>query len=113
MNMNRICLRIFRKGRESMLTVKEAKKIGIRACIDAIGYEFCKKHADNGTSLYGDEDGKVYCYVGVSDEPAPECDISKVDRLVLTSGEDWPYYACCHVYRKDGRIEMLEVKKPD
>lgn len=33
-----------------MLTVKEAKKIGIRACIDAIGYEFCKKHADNSTS---------------------------------------------------------------
>lgn len=110
MNMNRIYLRIFRKGEEGMLTVKEAKKIGIRACIDAIGYAFCKKHADNGT-LYGDEDGIVYCYVGVSDEPAPECDISKVDRLVLTSVGEWPYYASCHVDRTDGRIEMLEVKK--
>ena len=56
-----------------------------------VNYEFCKKHADNGTSLYGDEDGKVYCYVGVSDEPAPECDISKVDRLVLTSVGEWPF----------------------
>ena len=96
-----------------MLTVKEAKKIGIRECIDAIGYEFCKRHAYNGTSLYGDEDGRVYCYVGVNDEPAPECDISKVDRLVLTSVGEWPYYASCHVDRADGRIEMLEVKKPN
>ena len=69
--------------------------------------------ADNGTSLYGDENGIVYCYVGVSDEPAPECDISKVDRLVLTSVGEWPYYASCHVDRTDGRIEMLEVKKPN
>ena len=96
-----------------MLTVKEAKKIGIRACIDAIGYEFCKKHADNSTSGYGVEEGSVYCFVGVSDEPAPECDISKVDSLILTSGEDWPYSASCNVDMQDGRIEMLEVKKPN
>ena len=96
-----------------MLTVIEAKKRGIRACIDAIGYEFCKKHADNSTSGYGVEEGSVYCFVGVSDEPAPECDISKVDSLILTSGEDWPYSASCNVDMQDGRIEMLEVKKPN
>ena len=95
-----------------MLTVKEAKKIGIRACIDAIGYEFCKKHADNSTSGYGIEDESVYCFVGVSDAPAPECDISKVDSLKLTSGEDWPYSASCNVDMQDGQVEMLEVKKP-
>lgn len=96
-----------------MLTVKEAKKIGIRAYIDAIGYEFCKKHADNSTSGYGVEEGSVYCFVGVNDEPAPECDISKVDSLILTSGEDWPYSASCNVNMQDGQIEMLEVKKPN
>ena len=95
-----------------MLTVMEAKKIGIRACIDAIGYEFCKKHADNGTSAYGENEGVVYCFVGVNDEPAPECDITKVDSLILTSGEDWPYSASCNVDMQDGRIEFLEVKRP-
>ena len=33
-----------------MLTVDETKKIGISACINKIGYEFCKKHADNANS---------------------------------------------------------------
>ena len=96
-----------------MLTVKEAKKIGIRACIDAIGYDFCKQHADNSTSGYGVEEGIVYCFVGVSDQPAPECDISKVDSLILAHGTEWPYSASCHVDRKDGRIELFEVKKPE
>lgn len=95
-----------------MLTVMEAKKIGIRACIDAIGYEFCKKHADNGTSAYGENEGVVYCFVGVSDEPAPECDITKVDSLILTSGEEWPYSASCNVDMQDGQIEFLEIRRP-
>lgn len=95
-----------------MLTVMEAKKIGIRACIDAIGYEFCKKHEDNGTSAYGENEGVVYCFVGVSDEPAPECDITKVDSLILTSGEDWPYSASCNVDMQDGKIEFLEIRHP-
>ena len=95
-----------------MLTVIEAKKIGIRACIDAIGYDFCKKHADNGTSAYGEHDGIVYCFVGVSDEPTPECDISKVDSLILTSVTEWPYSASCNVDMQDGQIEFLEIRRP-
>ena len=96
-----------------MLTVMEAKKIGIRACIDAIGYDFCKKHADNGTSAYGENEGVVYCFVGVSDKPAPECDISKVDSLILTSVAEWPYSASCNVDMQDGQIEFLEVRRPN
>ena len=38
-----------------MLTVEEAKKIGIRACVEKIGYDFCKAHPDNGVSAYGEE----------------------------------------------------------
>ena len=74
-----------------MLTVDEAKKIGVSAYINKIGYEFCKKHADNATSGYSEEDGFVNCFVGVSDKPASEYDISKVTQLILTSGEKWPY----------------------
>ena len=95
-----------------MLTVDEAKKKGIRACMDKIGYEFCKEHADNGTSAYSENEGVVYCFVGVSDEPTPECDISKVDRLILTSRKEWPYAVSCNVDMQDGNIEFLEVRSP-
>ena len=51
-----------------MLKIEEAKKIGIRACIDKIGYNFCETHRDNGVSSHGVErEGYFYCFVGVSD----------------------------------------------
>lgn len=93
-----------------MLTIEEAKKIGIRACINMIGYDFCKEHADNATSAYGEEDGYVNCFVGVSDSPTPECDITKVDELILTSGKKWPYAAGCNVYLESEEIEFLEYR---
>ena len=31
------------KGGQTMLSKHEAKKIGIRACIDKLGYEFCRE----------------------------------------------------------------------
>ena len=95
-----------------MLTAKEARKIGIRACMDKIGYEFCKRHADNGTSAYGEHDGIMNCFVGVSDEPELDYDISKVDKLVLSPGNDWPYYASCNVSMSDATIEFLDCKVP-
>ena len=95
-----------------MLTFEEAKKIGIRACVDKIGYEFCKAHNDNSTSAYGEVRGKMECFVGVSDEPAPEYDINKVDYLILTSKKDWPYYAHCDVDMSTGKIEYGECKIP-
>ena len=70
-----------------MLTFEEAKKIGIRACIDKIGYDFCLAHNDNSTSAYGEVDGIAKCFVGVSEEPAQEYDIEKVEYLILTSGK--------------------------
>ena len=47
-----------------MLTFEEAKKIGIRACIDRIGYDFCLAHNENSTSAYGEVDGIGKCFVG-------------------------------------------------
>ena len=80
--------------------------------IRKIGYDFCKIHADNGTTAYGEDDGFVKCFVGVSDEPAPEYDIDKVDHLILTSGKKWPYYAHCTVAIANGKIEFGEYRSP-
>lgn len=93
-----------------MLTKKEAKRIGIRACIDKIGYNFCKNHEDNSTSACGEVEGTMKCFVGVSDEPAPECDIMKVDHLILTSGKDWSYYANCNVDMYNGTIKFGDCR---
>lgn len=95
-----------------MLTVEEAKKIGIKACIDKIGYEFCKAHPDNGVSAYGDstEEGCLYCFVGVSDQP--ESPYSDDQELVLTQGNDWPFYASCDVCLEDGSIVFLDCRVP-
>ena len=92
-----------------MLTVEEAKKIGIRACIEKIGYDFCKAHPDNGVSAYGEErEGYINCFVGVNDTPAPDYDISKVTKLVLTSNEKWKYSARCHVDKNSGTVVFVE-----
>lgn len=96
-----------------MLTRRDAKRIGIKACIGKIGYDFCKKHEDNSTSAYGEVAGVMKCFVGVNDEPAPECDISKVDHLILTSGKDWPYYANCKVDMCNGTIEFGDCRVPE
>lgn len=95
-----------------MLSVQEARKIGIRACIDKIGYDFCKNHADNAVSAYGKENGAVECFVGVSDSPAPECDINNVTELILTSASKWPYYARCMVNLKTEKVVFVNYKTP-
>lgn len=96
-----------------MLSIEEAGKIGIQACIDKLGIDFCKKHADNAVSSYGESDGLVKCFVGVDDAPAPDYDISNVKELFLTSGNDWPYYAFCDVDMQNGGIEYGECVLPD
>ena len=92
-----------------MLTEKEAKKIGIQACADKIGYDFCKLHENHSVSAYGlNEDGRYYSFAGVSDQP--EKVITDIDELVLSPGNDWPYYASCYVNMEDGSIEFIEYK---
>ena len=52
-----------------MQTFEEAKRIGITACVDKLGYDFVKKYEDTACSAYGDEGDHVSCFVGVSTEP--------------------------------------------
>ena len=52
------------------------------------------------------------CFVGVDDSPAPNSDIKDVDELILTSMEEWPYYASCNVNMSNGKIQFLRCVLP-
>lgn len=95
-----------------MLTIKEAARIGINACIDKIGRDFVLAHRGNGTSGYGEneEENSVYCYVGVDDKPyvSPYPD----DVLVLDSESKFPYYAKCNVSLTDGTTTFIDYALP-
>lgn len=93
-----------------MLTVKEAARIGINACIDKIGRDFVLAHRGNGTSAYGENDGSVYCYVGVDDKPWVKPEIS--EGLVLDSKSKFPYHASCNVSLTDGATTFINYALP-
>lgn len=94
-----------------MLTFEEAKKIGIKACIDKLGYDFVKKHADTACSAYGDEGDYASCFVGVSTEPDTPWN---GETLILDDSPEkkFPYSASCNVAYADGTITFLECTIP-
>lgn len=92
-----------------MLTVKEAAKIGVNACIDKIGRDFVLANRNYGTSAYGERDGGVFCFVGVDDRPyVPD----RSGMLVLDSMSKFPYRASCNVGLDDGKLEFIECVAP-
>ena len=94
-----------------MLSVKEARKIGIDACIEKIGNDFWEKHKDFAVYSYGETEGyKVSCFVGISDQPQPDWE---TEPIRLSPGTDWPYYAECDVDRKTGEVEFDEFVVPE
>lgn len=86
-----------------MLTALEARKIGIKACIDKIGFEFCMQHKDTSTTAYGENEGIMYCFVGVNDKPD-----NPNSRLILSDVKGFPYCASCNVNMSNGKIDFLE-----
>lgn len=48
-----------------MLTFNDAKKIGIKACINKPGYDFVKKYEVTACTAYSDEGDHAFCFVGV------------------------------------------------
>lgn len=84
-----------------MLSILQAKKIGINACIDKIGRDLCVKYADQSASSYGQNGDVVNCFVGLSTTPFhPE----NIDKLVLTEEKEWDYSAECSVDLSSGEI---------
>lgn len=90
-----------------MISVEEAKRIGINACIDKIGRELCREYADNGVSGYGRRDNRIECFVGLNDEHVEPIDIDNVTELVLSDQRDWKYLAECSVDLKDGAVKFF------
>lgn len=93
-----------------MLTVKEAARIGINACIDKLGRDFVLANRDNGVSGYGENDGMVFCYVGVDDKPW--VDKYPDDVIVLDSTSKFPYLVSCNVCLEDGTMKFIECILP-
>lgn len=92
-----------------MLDAREARRIGINACIEKIGIEFCKKYEANACTSCGERDNKMFCSVGIDDtlyvaEKNPQ-------RLVL-SESGFQYIASCNVDMENGAIEYLECITP-
>lgn len=94
-----------------MLTFEEAKKIGIKACVDKLGYDFVKQHEDTSCSAYGDEGDHASCFVGVSTEAES---LWSGGPLVLddSPSSKYPYSARCDVAYIDGTITFLECVLP-
>ena len=92
-----------------MLTESEAKKIGIDACINIIGVDFCKKHRDSACVSYGVNDGIMFCGLGIDDTPLA---IDKNPSKLVLSETSFKYTASCNVYLQDGHIEYLECITP-
>ena len=93
-----------------MITFEDARKIGIKTCIEALGVDFVKKHADTASSAfgYGEDEQTVFCFVGVDDEPQRPYD----GVLILTSKDSFPYRASCNVSMYDGTTKFIERVTP-
>lgn len=92
-----------------MLTRKEARKIGINACIDKIGRDFYEKYINSASIAYGKVENGEFCFVGVDNVDAP-CQYQ--DSLVLSSSEPIPYRVSCKVLLKNGEVEFIEIANP-
>ena len=92
-----------------MLTLEQAKTIGINACIEKLGKEFVENHADTTSSAYGRHDNEVFCFVGVNLEPRRVYD----GTLRLSSEAKPTYRASCNVSLRDGNTTFIECVLPE
>jgi hypothetical protein len=90
-----------------MLTKEEARKKGIRACMEKIGWEFCLANEENSATAYGEDGGEMFCFVGINNNP---CKDRNPDVLILSCCKGFPYYASCFVNMDDGNIKFSKYR---
>ena len=94
-----------------MLTFEEAKRIGTKACVNKLGYDFVKKYEETSCCAYSDAGDHVSCFVGVSVTP----DIPWTGGpLVIDDSPEakFPFSARCEVDYADGGVTFLECRLP-
>ena len=89
-----------------MMSAKEAKKIGVRACMEKIGYDFCIEHQDGACVSYGENNGEMFCFVGIDNNASEKND----EVLTLSSVKGFPYSASCNVNMESGEIKFLSIE---
>lgn len=92
-----------------MLTFEEAKKVGIKACVEKLGYDFVRKYQDTSCTAYGDEGDHAFCFVGVSTEASSPWD---GDAIILddSPNKKYPYSVSCNVSYADGTVTFVEYQ---
>ncbi len=93
-----------------MLSIYEARKMGINACINKLGRDFVLKYKDSCVSAYGGSEDGVYCFIGVDDNP--DCYDNDADVLILDSASKFPYRVSCNVSLTDKTITFIECVLP-
>lgn len=86
-----------------MLTINEARRKGIDACIDMLSRDFVEKYKDTSTASWGMLPGAVRCFVGVDTRKRS----GKL--LVLDSVSKWYKCAECKVKLSTGEIYDEEI----
>lgn len=89
-----------------MLTEIDARKIGIKACMDKIGYDFCIQNQDKAATAYGKDGINMFCFVGIDNNSNQTPD---TDTLTLSSVKGFSYSASCNVNMENGNIEYLDI----
>lgn len=92
-----------------MMTINQARSIGMQTCVDALGRSFVKQYKDTSVSAFGEDENVLYCFLGVSTNPKEFAD-SNPDILTL-SKNDWPYSSSCDASLFDGSVSNVVVKK--
>lgn len=82
-----------------MITVEEAKKIGVQACIDKIGRDLVEANKDKACMGCGNGYQHVWCFVGVDEK-----EHDRSGGLLLDSTSKFDHQASCKVSLVDGDI---------
>ena len=98
------------RGKEHMVSVECAKKIGITFCAEKMGRDFVEKFANSSSTGFSEDAGSVFCFLGINDN---ESELDTNQNLRLTNSiESFPYRASCDVILKDGRVRNFKYIHP-
>lgn len=96
-----------------MMSIKEAQKLGINACINKLGRDFVLTFRETSSASYAtapDDDGNVFCFVGVDNR---SYDYTKRrDVLTLDSTSQFPYRVSCNVNINSESVIFTECVLP-